>query len=1011
MKEFIFKKQQFQEDAVNAVCDVFLGEQGGMFKYLSGKKTGALDKFVGTTTNLYGFQHNQLNLSNEQLLKNLQKVQEKFVRNKGVELTKEINKEDINLTIEMETGTGKTYTYINTIYELNKRYNWNKFIVVVPSIAIREGVSKSFEDMEKHFKAEYGKEINHFIFNSSKIEEVNNFERDDGINVMIINNQAFSSKTTHNIFQKNETGIAPIEKIKRTNPIIIIDEPQSVEGTTKKNKSRENLKSEFNSLFTLRYSATHRESYNLIYILDPVDAFNQKLVKKIEVMGVEVKGTTATNTYLYLDEIIISSDKPPRVRIEFEVDRLAGNPKKESKILCEGDKIYGKYSNLEEYRDLGKIETIDYHKSCVIFENGFTLEASNIYGDVNIQQKRRIQIRETIKAHILKEKDNFSKGIKTISLFFIDSVDKYRLYDENNNPLVGEYAKLFEEEYNLQLEKLKDNFSEEYINYLSKIETTKTHNGYFSIDKKGKLVDPQVSGRGKEKESSDVDAFDLIIKNKKKLLDLKTEIRFIFSHSALREGWDNPNVFQICILRDHDSNQIKKRQEVGRGLRLCVNQLGERVDQYYKDLVFSKINILTIIANESFEDFAMDLQKEYNEDMRERPTVFTIDFIKQKKINGENITETLATKIYQDFKKKDYVDKNNFLTTKYKELKKNNEVILNPELEPFKVSIIEITDELLKGIEINKANKPTFPNNKLNKNFQDKDFQELLELVIHKTTYTVDFDTNELIKKSIEEINNKLVIDKIFVNVGKIEMLDEIKNKSFFKEDSAKYGNSEVIEAEISDSIEFDLLGKIMDFTRLSRKTIISILMGIDKKQFEEYYKNPEDFIKKISYYINDIKSSLISEKIEYHKLKAKISKLFEEELEIKTNKFIETKNSHIYDYMDYDSDIEEKFGKQLIANDIVKVFAKIPRNSFNINTPVGNFSPDWLIVFDKKEQNLKEFYFVAETKGSIKSKDLRSTELIKIKCATKHFKIISDDKIKFYAISSFDELKERVYS
>ncbi|NCC71451.1 DEAD/DEAH box helicase, partial [bacterium] len=404
--------------------------------YLSDNKTGALDKFIETKRRIYGFQHNQLNLSNEQLLKNLQKVQEKFVRNKGVELTKEISKEDINLTIEMETGTGKTYTYINTIYELNKRYNWNKFIIVVPSIAIREGVSKSFEDMEKHFKAEYGKEINHFIFNSSKIEEVNNFERDDGINVMIINNQAFSSDL-NKINNSDESDIAPIEKIKRTNPIIIIDEPQSVEGINKNNKTKTKMKS-FNSLFTLRYSATHRESYNLIYILDPVDAFNQKLVKKIEVMGVEVKGTTATNTYLYLDEIIISPDKPLRVRIEFEVDRVAGNPKKESKILSEGDKIYGKYSNLEEYRDLGKIETIDYHKNCVIFENGFTLEASNIYGDVNIQQKRRIQIRETIKAHILKEKDNFSKGIKTISLFFIDSVDKYRLYDENNNPLVGE---------------------------------------------------------------------------------------------------------------------------------------------------------------------------------------------------------------------------------------------------------------------------------------------------------------------------------------------------------------------------------------------------------------------------------------------------------------------------------------------------------------------------------------------------------------------------------------------
>jgi len=988
-----FKKQQFQIDGRDAICNVFAGQENDSFQYILGKNKGGLTNY-GFDSNIYAWKNGKISLSNEVLLENIQNIQKKH----DIHQSTKIEGDGLNLTIEMETGTGKTFVYINTIFELNIRYGWTKFIVVVPSIAIREGVAKSFDIMENHFATLYGKKARHFIFDSSKPTQIESFATNNGINVMIINNHAFNKKETNNMYKKTERGVRLIDYIAGVNPIIIIDEPQSVEG-----KSTKFAMKDFNSLFTLRYSATHKEIYNMVYRLDAIDAFNKKLVKQINVKGIDIKGTTATHSYLYLEGIDISKNHYPRARIEFEIKQV-NNVVKKLRRINKGDDLFSLSNGLQQYKGY-KVSDITYKK--VSFTNGVILYISNVVGYINEEHKRRIQIRETIKSHLNKEKNNYKNGIKTISLFFIDEVKNYRAYNDEGNAISGKYAQIFEEEYAQLIESYKKE-DINYAKYLESINHRTTHEGYFSIDKKGKLINPKEKGRGKNKSCDDVSAYDLIMKRKELLLDLKQQTRFIFSHSALREGWDNPNVFQICILRNTDPAEVRTRQEVGRGLRLCVNTQGERVDDEYEGLDFTQANILTIIANESYEDFAHKLQNEFSENIRDRPSKLTKEFLMKKSIAGEKISESLANKIIYDFIGNKYIDEDGILTSAYHEGREIGKIKLREELKDKAPEITEIVRELYENVipmpeNENDSNKIR---NKINKiNFNSKEFRKLWNYINSKSTYTVDFKTQNLIQNSIKEINTNLEVINIIAEIKKGQMkriglkVEDFKKQSAFNKEKTI---SEHVDGDISRLIKYDLIGKIASETNITRATIIEILSNIEKVKFDLLKQNPEDFFIKISKIINDEKAEIIHENIIYHKTNEKIPiDIFEKNI-LSNGKYAEL-NKYIYDYLIYDSDIEKKLAINMDNSLEVSTFSKLPKGEYVIHTPVGKFSPDWMIVFDK--DRVKHAYFVIESKASVRKLDLRGVEKIKIECARKHFQAISEKTVKFDIACSFDEL------
>lgn len=616
-----YKHQKFQEDAARAVVEVFHGQPlQDAFAYRMDVGKGKLDFTEG-------FRNHDLVLNDDVLTQNIRQVQISQDLQPIDKVQRDANG-TLALSIEMETGTGKTYTYIKTMYELHKHYGWTKFIIVVPSVAIREGVIKSLETMADHFAEEYGERMQHFVYDSARLTAIDQFASDSKIHVMVINTQAFNATgaDARRITMKLEDFAwrKPIDVIGQTRPILIIDEPQSVLGADKKNKTRQGLQ-QFNPLFTLLYSATHRKDdiYNQVYRLDTIDAFNKRLVKKIEVMGVEQVGTTATNGYLYLDSIVLSKKKgeAPRARISFDATTKVGL-RTATRLVDEGFDIYAESGEIEAYRNGYIIERIDGAKGCIRLSSGQEIYEGQAIGAITEDILRRIQIRTTIQKHFEREQQLYKQGIKVLSLFFIDAVEKYRIYETGGETRKGRWAEIFEEEYlSVYNETIQDLFmDEEYREYLDKISPERTHAGYFSQDKKGKIIDSKVK-RG-ETASGDTDAYQLIMRDKERLLSFAEPTRFIFSHSALKEGWDNPNVFQICALKQSDS-EIKKRQEVGRGMRLCVNQQGERQDS---DLLGDGVydtNILTVIANESYKDFSEALQKELAESITSRAVLVT----------------------------------------------------------------------------------------------------------------------------------------------------------------------------------------------------------------------------------------------------------------------------------------------------------------------------------------------------------------------------------------------------
>jgi len=919
-----------------------------------------------------------------------------------------------DFTIEMETGTGKTYTYIKTMYELNNHYGWTKFIVMVPSIAIREGVLKSFQITQDHFQETYHKKIRFFIYDSSNISNISNinsFVSDDSIQVMIINYQAFSAKGIANrrIYEEIDDlqTRKPIDVIKSVRPILIIDEPQKFGEKT------ENLFEEFNPLFTIRYSATHKKNkeYNKIYRLDAIDAYNKKLVKKINVKGIEIKHNKSENTYLFLERINISQTEKPEAIMDIEVKTSSGTTRKLMKIKV-GDDLYKKSGNLTPYKGyvVSEIDCRNQNNK-VIFTNGIEIMVGEILGDVDHECIIRIQIRETIDSHILKEKELYKKGIKVLSLFFIDEVAKYKYY-ENGIPLKGTYAKIFEEEYIKVLEYHKDSFDDEYSKYLKSFEPAKIHAGYFSIDKKGYEID-NINDK-KEYLSFDENAYNLIMKDKERLLSLKEPVRFIFSHSALREGWDNPNIFQICTLK-HNNSEISKRQEIGRGLRICVNNYGDRMDYSLLEDDFHKINTLTVIASESYNSFSTALQTEIAQSLSDRPVSLSYEWLKGKKLsNSEKKTLEFNDAITFNFmlvmQQKSYIDTNLKITDKFIEDIENKKIDFGDTFNEFKNELIEMLKKIFDADRFNPASddrQNNINNLQLNSYFETEEFQNLWNKINVKTTYNVKFDTNELIDKSINSINK-------YVNTNKMKaIITEVSQKEIITAadlNSNEAMNEYKIKTEIIDSyapsqINYDLINEITKDTGLTRRTIIKILTGIQKEKFNIYKYNPEEFIRKVTKLINKEKASIIVNNITYDKTDQKFSKnIFNyDSVSSKLGKNAISVKKHIYNYLITDSKIEMDFAKQLDAGEVL-LYAKLP-NGFYIPTPLGKYNPDWAIILNKP--NLKTNCFVIETKGSTDSIELRGIELAKIECARKHFECLGNETIRFEVVDSYDTLME----
>ena len=1000
--KFKFKIQQYQTDAVENTVSVFTGQPShrvAEYRRDLGKRSQQQIDFEGET----GFRNHRIELDGRALLKNINAIQNLYDITPSATLSKGVGA--VNLDIEMETGTGKTYVYIKTMFELNKQYGWSKFIIVVPSIAIREGVAKSFNMLEEHFMEYYGKKARWFIYNSSNLQQLDSFSSDSGLSVMIINTQAFAasmkeggkSKESRIIYSKRDEfgSRRPIDVIAANHPIIIMDEPQKMEGDA----TQAGIK-RFNPLFVLNYSATHKTKHDTIYALDALDAYRQKLVKRIHVKGFEVKNLRGTSSYLYLDNIVLSPKQPPMARIEIETKTASGTIVRKIKTFGVGDSLREE-SGLAQY-DGFTVSEINVN-GYVTFLNGTTIRRGEVIGDTNELNMLRVQIRETIMSHFEKERQLFKRGIKCLSLFFIDEVAKYKSYDEDGNEVKGVFQKMFEEEYSRLVSNEFHIWDEDYNEYLRRFYPQDVHRGYFSIDKKtNRIIDGKVEK--KTGLSDDISAYELILKNKERLLSFEEPTRFIFSHSALREGWDNTNVFQICTLR-HSNSTTAKRQEVGRGLRICVDKHGIRMDAELLGEDVHEVNKLTVIANESYADFTTALQRETRDVLRERTAKATVTYFagKQIKIGEEvhTISETEASRIIIYLEDNGYIDDQKNITPEYREAVTNGTVAPLPQKLQ---SIAEGVTRLINSIFDPKAlddmvveEKVTTPDNKLNENFNKAEFQALWNEINHQYVYQVSYDSNELIDKAILYINKDLEVKQL-----RYVMVEGTQDESQVTEFGDTRSQSRELNDVCTSTVKYDLVGDIAKGSNLTRRTVVKILQGIKQSKLYLFKNNPEEFIRKVISIIKEQKSTMIVEAIHYNITEDKYdSDIFTVKSKMDFDRAYEAKK-HITDYVFSDSKGERQFAHDLDEASEVVVYAKLPR-TFQIPTPVGNYAPDWAIAM--KKNNVKHIFFVAETKGSMSSMDLSAVERAKIDCAEKLFNSISTANVKYHKVATYQDL------
>ena len=1021
--KFKFKIQGYQTEAVANTTAIFTGQPNRDSAHyrrdLGRLSAGTMREMINDD----GYRNADVELSSKQLLDNLHSVQTLA----GVPLSKSLSKVEglgaVNLDVEMETGTGKTYVYIKTMFELNKLYGWSKFIIVVPSIAIREGVAKSFPMLEEHFMEQYGKKARWFVYNSSNLNQLDQFSQDAGLNVMIINTQAFAaslreggrSKESRIIYSKRDEFASrrPIDVIAANRPIIIMDEPQKMEGAA----TQAALK-KFHPLFVLNYSATHRTKHDTVYALDALDAYREKLVKRIKVIGFEMKNLRGTNGYMYLDNIILSPSKPPMARISIEVKNAAGEPRRLFKTLGTGDSLFIESKELEQYRGFDIAEIFPgsalQPTAYITFTNGVTLRKGEVVGDSNLLHLQRVQIRETIKTHFEKERQLFKKGIKCLSLFFIDEVAKYRKYDADGEPANGIFQTIFEEEYEKiredelgkrkLFEKKEGDGYTDYERYLLGLPAEKTHRGYFSIDKKGKMIDSKINrGSDVSEEASD---YDLILRDKERLLSFEEPTRFIFSHSALREGWDNPNVFQICTLRHSDSTTAK-RQEVGRGLRIAVDKNGVRQDRELLGDDVHNINVLTVIANESYSVFTSALQRETRDALRERPVKATAGYFEGKTITVDGqphtVTDREASRIMVWLEDNEYIDEVGNITPKYHaDVAARSVAPYSKQLERMAEGVTLLINSifdpnLLKEITED-GSKTKLPEARLNANFAKPEFQALWNSINHQYVYTVSYDSYELIENAIMHLNT----DEL--QVRKLRYIKIVGEQD--KERVDEYGNTKSSSNELTDvstsSVRYDLIGQVAKGANLTRRTAAKILQGLRPVKLALFRNNPEEFIRKVVQIIREQKATMIVDHIHYHLTDAKYdSDIFTAASRADFDKAVQT-SKHITDYVVSDSKGERNFAHDLDEAEEVVVYAKLPR-SFSIPTPVGNYAPDWAIAMEKS--GVKHIFFIAETKGSLLSMQLTAIENAKIDCCTRLFNEISTEKVRYHKVTSYQDL------
>lgn len=1048
--EFKFSIQEYQTRAADSVARVFDGQpkvEGQQFVRDLGRTR--FDAKTGTEAIRYessdGYRNAPLALGSDALLDNIHKIQDGNLIERSSALHHALGA--CELDVEMETGTGKTYVYTETIFELNRRYGWSKFIIVVPSVAIREGVAKSLAVTERHFAERYGKRIWWFVYNSSRLNELDSFASRSDISVMVINMQAFNAfdesknkegrggdKTARIMFSERDDfgSRRPIDVLAATNPILILDEPQKM---GKKNSATRKAMQQFRPLFSLNYSATHAEHHNEVYALDALDAYNMRLVKRIEVKGFEMRGMRGTDGYLCLQEIRVSKNHPPVAVIEFTCRMASGSMKRAVRRFNEGDDIFVASGELEAYRNDFVIAEIVPDQwgalGHVRFRNGEEIRCGEVVGDSTGDDLRRVQIRETIKSHLQKEEALYERGIKCLSLFFIDEVAKYRVYDDDGNELTVGYGKVFEEEYAAEVRErlsnpqIGDELPGSYSAYLSSFTAGQVHKGYFSIDKKGRAVDSKTK-RGSE-DSDDESAYDLILKNKERLLSFDEPTRFIFSHSALREGWDNPNVFQICTLKESGS-ETSKRQEVGRGMRLCVNRDGDRQDvSALGENMVQRVNLLTVIASESYTSYVKGLQDGMREELRKRPQAVTEQYLLHFRMSNEQGVDiefdssqaSIAHGFLETF---GYVDKDGTVTDRYRDggirdtdiaaLPESSRTVIEQTLPLIDAALASVYDQSVLDGMFENGLETKVTSNPLNENFGKKEFQELWNRINFKQAYTVHFDDTELRRKAIDNIDRSLTVSKVSYRMIVGEQResareDELADGSHFSVHSRKTMD---LTASAPVNVKYDLVGEVAARAHITRKSAAAILSGMSAYKFRMFQDNPEEFIVKVAAAIVDEKAAMVVEHISYNRLSERYdSAIFTEEMpENLSRAYHARKNVQDYVFPDgmAERSVERRFAEDLDAAEEVCVYAKLPR-AFQIPTPVGNYAPDWAIAF--KRGTVKHVFFVAETKGSMKSMQLRGVERAKIACARKLFNSLGDADVRYDAVDSFESLFDLV--
>lgn len=967
---------QYQKQAIDSIVNIFQGQsikQSNFTVSFSNYQLGLFDTELGVG--------NKLELDDEDILNNVNQVQ----LTNGISPSKIIKRNHYDFTVEMETGTGKTYVFLRTLFELNKMYGFSKFIIVVPSVAIKEGVIKSIKTMKEHFGMIYNNvPFKYYEYKSKDLDKIREFTTSDNIRILIMTIQSFNKDS--NIFNREHeqtNDLKPLQFIRETNPIVIIDEPQNMESK----KSKEAIDS-LNPLCTLRYSATHKKQYHMVYRLDAVDAYDFRLVKQIEVASVALKDYH-NNAYLKL----VSVDNKKSLitaKIEIDIQEKGGIKRKKIKVK-QGDDLFEKSNGREVYSGfiINDIYCVKGYEYIDFTSREEVVRLGEVKGDVDDKAIKRLQIKMTIEKHLEKELKLHSHGIKVLSLFFIDKVANYRIYDKEGNPNKGQYAVMFEEEYRKLVTKPKYRTLQNGSDIESEVEAV--HNGYFAQDRKGALKDTNGNTL------ADEDIYSLIMKDKERLLSFDSKLKFIFSHSALREGWDNPNVFQICTLNETGA-EIKKRQEIGRGLRLAVNQQGERMNGF-------DINTLTVMANESYDDFVRKLQKEITEEEGIKfgvVDVHTFANLVTKDEHGKEqyLGHTSSEKLWKAFESAGYIDANGCVKDSLKIALKQNKVDIPKEFNNVQESILRTLKKAAGTLNIkNAADRKKI---KLNKAvFDSKEFTALWDKIKFRTTYSVEFDSERLINECAEEINMYINIDKskLIYTEAKVDI-----NAGGVTTDETKRS---VVLIDNDQPTLPDIITFLQNETNLTRRTIVQILKKSEKLSVFKY--NPQKFMDEVSKIIQNKMRHFVVDGIKYEKIGSEeycVQELFDDsELYGYFYKNMLESSKSIFDHIIYDSDVEAEFAKRFEENDNIKVYAKLPKK-FKIDTPLGPYNPDWAILIDQEGE--QKLYFVLETKGSILWDSLRPTEKAKIDCGYKHFKALNNE-VKFTIADNFDDFIESV--